>query len=153
MNIRKRFSIAACCTALAVAAMMSFGSTTASAVPWACANTTVINNCPFVVGVCPNWAPALVPPCTPFLAAWPGPGNVVVIPTAAAANLFGMISLGGFPYGFAPLPATPCVPAPFWVPNFIIGPGPGNCVDVYVNPGACTITVCPALPAPPPCRP
>lgn len=140
---------------VAAALVTLFGASTASAIAWnpPCPNTTVVNNTPWVIGVCPWWVPGLVPPCTPFIPA--GPGTFVVIPTGVPAlQLNGMVSLAGNLYPLVAVPAfpPPPIPAPWYVPNIMIGPGPGNCVDIYADPATCTITVFPTRFLPP-CRP
>lgn len=133
-----------------VAAMMVFGSTFASAIGWnpPCGNVTIVNNTGCTIGLCPWWNPPLFPPCAPFIA----PGGTIVVPTPGAGlQLNGMVSWAGNLYPLNPAPPNPW--GPWWVNNYITGPAPGCCVDVFVNVATCTITVMPTPPGGPPCRP
>jgi hypothetical protein len=133
----------------AIAAMMVLGTTVASAIPWnpPCGNTRVVNNTACNVGICPLWNPGIPIPCSPII----GPGGVSGINTAfPALQLNGIVSWGGFVYPLQPAPALPCgAGSPFWVPAVTVGPA-GCCVDIFIDPATCTITVCPS---PGPCRP
>ncbi len=154
MFSRIRCSIAA---AFAVAAivMICAGTTATAQILWnpPCGAVTIFNNTPCTIGLCPGWAPMLAPPCSPFIL----PGNFAVVPTAAPALMLnGIFSQAGIlrPLVAAP-PAPPsAVPAPWWVPNIMVGPAPGCCVDVYIDntAGVCTMWVFPTRLAPP-CRP
>jgi hypothetical protein len=135
-----------------VAIMMVFGSTVASAIPWnpPCGMTTIVNNTGCTVGICPWWNIGLVPPCAPFIG--PGPASVVINTAVPGLQLNGFVTWAGtlLPLIAIP-PGAPCAPAAtWWVPNITVGPAPGCCVDIYVNPGACRIIVCPS---PGPCTP
>ncbi|HVZ42044.1 MAG TPA: hypothetical protein VHI13_22385 [Candidatus Kapabacteria bacterium] len=155
MNGRIQNPLKAILATAVVAAALALGTVRASAqIVWnpPCGNVTVFNLTGCTIGLCPAWAPPLVPPCTPFIA--PG-GNVVVPTPGPALKLNGMVSRAGIVYPLLPLAAPPPPPAGAavaWVPNFMTGPAPGCCVDVYVDPAGCNMWVFPSTGIPP-CRP
>lgn len=136
INLRHSVMVAS-----AVIAMMLMGASVASAINWSppCAQTTIINNTGCTIGLCPMWVPMLAPPCTPFIP----PGGIIGINTPGPLQLNGMFSWGGTAYPLQPAPPNGCG-APLWVPNYMTGPAPGCCVDVFVNPATCTICVYPS---------
>lgn len=92
-------------------------------------------------------------PAWNLLIAEPQAATLVRLPDVAVL-ISGIFSNNGTSYPIIPPlpPGAGCGQSEWWIPNVMLGPPPGCCFDICIEPCNCTVTLNAAA-DPPPCRP